>query len=391
MKARTFVRFLVPFLLVGCKSQEPSELKETYTRVYPEASLAEERSVALDLASSPRVRPDSGEKGVVAVSPLSMAHQNELQMRGIQAFKDGNLGRASAYFEEAERSIGLGEKELLAASATAYERGDYPKAFERAHALWNLLERRRTKTLEEDLRTSPFREAALVLGVVQLKTHEDKAGVALLESLVQSARDWPAPYLALAEHYQGKKAYNLSARVSNAGLDRAGVDPRLFVALARAYRALGQIENAKITLGRALKIFPEATSVLLWLGISEFENGAVTSACERFALGFAKDESNPVAAHNYSLCLVRGGDWERAENLLRNAIGRNAEVSHLRLLYGVVLKRLGNLRGARQTWGEFLALSESSDEKRALVEAALQDLTNEEGAPEKGLLAPMVP
>ena len=371
-------------LASGCATKTANELPPARPTllVYPKAGTLAERAVG-STGTLPNTKSSSGggqKQFPKESSPLLEKERDELVRRGISMLKKGDLGIAAALFEEAERSVALGERGLLAAALAQYLMGDTTRASNYSRALWTLLERRRTKTLEEDLQSSPHREAAFLLGVVQLKTHERQQGLFLLEKLISANPGWDAPYLALAEHYLFHNSPRLAKKVAQLGLQRFfEKGPEMHVTLARAQRALGEVDDSQQTLTRARVLFPQDSSITLWTAMGEFDGGFLTAACEKFAQVYERRPDMPAAANNFALCLTRQGEWDRAENVLKLAIAKNPELSSLRVLFGTVEKTRGNLLAAQQAWQDFLILAAPGDPNRELVQAALADLNREQG------------
>lgn len=272
-------------------------------------------------------------------------------------------------------ALALDQRSALAACIAQYQAGDYGKALSLIRELWASLEPQQPGPILQHLSNKAVREAGLIFALIELKTHNYKQGIVLLEKLIAANSEWEPPYLALGEHYLSSQAPGLAVKVAALGVQRFfDKSSEMYLLLARAHRALQDRTSARQVLNQAAALFPQNNDVTLWEATLDFDEGFLTDACEKFSRVYERQSELPEAANNFALCLTHRGQWDRAENVLKLAIGKNPEVSNLHFMFGTVEKNRGNLLAAQKAWQDFLILASPTDPNRVFVQSALADL-----------------
>lgn len=375
---RSLLRYffvVTSLLLLSCVSKE-REFAPT-ALVYPPTSSIRERASALQAARSKSVSPvQTTKRAHTSPSLLEGVDSQALAKLGLQYARQGTLAEAEVYFEEASRLGKLNEQELLARSYIYYEMGDLQKAYDSILLLWDVLERKRVHSFEEELKTNPMRECALLLALIQLETHERRDGIELLERLVRTNAQWLAPYLVLGNLYFQEGASELAERVAKAGLDRVAErdSADLYFLLAKAQKEQKKLDEAQRTLRLAQTHFPEDVRLLVFAGVFLYEDGNRIEGCELFEKAYSKNLNSQSATENYSVCLIQQGESEKAENVLRKSLLNFPRSHKHHLLLGMAAKKSGHFTEARSAWESYLALAPRSDENRIAIEENLNDL-----------------
>lgn len=302
-----------------------------------------------------------------------------LPRAGREPYRDTEL---AALREQLLAATAEGRKEtqLVTLGLAALEAGDLGAALAATREAWTSLQETRSRTLDEDLATSPLRDYAAAHARVLLATSERREGIVLLERIVSASPAWMPAYRMLFEHYSREGASGLAERVARRALGY-GLETEAWprVALARALRAQGRREEALGVLKAAETAFPSDSTVTSWLGLLLHDAGFLTEACERFALAYARLPGDEEASYNHASCLSREARFEDAEDVLRLAVMRNPGSASLRLLAGNVLRRRGRDADAYRAWREFLDMSDPRDPRRGRVENALEELGRADG------------
>ncbi len=252
--------------------------------------------------------------------------------------------------------------DIVASSVHDLQRGDFQKAIEKNRNILNNLERNRTKTLNEDYGTSPFREASLVLALAYLQEGDDENALPILEKLVIYSKNWSAIYVVLSDYYYNKKAFPLALDVATRGIDLCTEKlAYLYILQAKAYRGDGNNISAKQTLNLANERFPNNSDVNLWKGIIEYDEKNFESACKYFNVAYDLNKKNPYVAHNYSFCLIQGKQYDLASNVLNTAIANYPSHGYLYYLNGVLENFRMNYFAAQKSWQTYLSLANESD------------------------------
>lgn len=268
--------------------------------------------------------------------------------------------------------------DVIAASAADLKRGDFQKAIEKNRNVLNILERNRTKTLDEDFATSPFREAMLMLALAYLQAEDEEQGLPILEKLVIASNTWTPVYIALSEFYYSKKAYQLALQVATRGIDKCSNDLLpLYLAQGKAQRALGNRVAARQTINRAELLFPKSSAVLLWKGILAQDEKDYLSACEAFKLAFTQERSNPYISHNHAYCLIQSNQLEEASDILSITITNYPSLSILYYLKGFLENKRKNYLAAYKSWETYLTLIDENNPNYRLVHFKLSQMEQE--------------
>lgn len=252
--------------------------------------------------------------------------------------------------------------DVVASSIEDLRRGDFQKAIEKNKSILNVLERNRTKTLDEDYSVSPFRESSLVLALAYLQGGNEENALPILEKLVINSSHWTPVYIALSDYYFSKQAFSLSLDIASRGVDLCTEPtPLLYVFQARAYRSLGNKVAARQSLNRAKHLFSENNTVYLWFGVLDYDEKNYSSACEYFKKAYELDKINPNNAHNYTYCLIQEKQYELANNILQVALANYPSHAHLYYLNGVLENLRKNYFAAQKSWQTYLSLINESD------------------------------
>ncbi len=268
--------------------------------------------------------------------------------------------------------------DVIASSVADLKRGDYQKAIEKNKNILNILERNRTKTLDEDYGVSPFREAMLVLGLAYFQAGDEEHCLQILEKLVTTANTWTPVYLALAEYYFNKKAYNLSIQVAAKGLDKCSNDLlHLYLLQVKANRELGQHVAAKQIINRIEELYPKSSEMLLWKGIIYQDDKDYVAACAAFHSAFEQDRQNPHISHNHVYCLIQSNQLEEASDILSVAITNYPSFAMLYYLNGFLENKRKNYLAAYKSWETYLTLIDENDPNYRLVNFKLTQMEQE--------------
>jgi tetratricopeptide (TPR) repeat protein len=238
------------------------------------------------------------------------------------------------------------------------------------------LQESRSRTLEEDLATSPVREAALAYASALLSSASRREGLVLLEKIVAASPSWLLAYEVMFTHYLDQGSAFLAEKVARRALayanDEAGARPSIL--LARALRARSRPGEALAALRGAEARFPSESGITLWTGVVLHDAGFLTEACERFSSAYQRSRGDEHAAYNHAACLVRAERWGEARDVVKLALKQHPGSASLRLLAGNANRMLGHDADAYLAWRGFLDVAHPRDPRRAQVENALADL-----------------
>ena len=267
------------------------------------------------------------------------------------------------------------ELDVIASSIHDLQRGDTQKAIEKNKNILNNLERRRTKTLNEDYGVSPFREASLILAIAYLQDGDEEQAIQILEKLVIYSNTWSPIYMVLSDYYYNKKAYLLALNVATKGIDKCNDKlSYLYIMQIKSFRGIGNMISAKQTLNRARTLFPNNADLELWYGIIDYDEKNYDSACKHFNLAYENNKMNPYIAHNYSYCLIQSNQYDLASEALMLAISNFPSHAHLYFLNGVLENLRHNFLAAQKSWQTYLSLVDESDSNYKFVLFKLSQL-----------------
>jgi tetratricopeptide (TPR) repeat protein len=266
--------------------------------------------------------------------------------------------------------------DVIASSIQDLVRGDIQKAIEKNKNILSVLERKRTKTLNEDYGVSPFREASLVLALAYLQSGNNQEAISILETLVIYSNKWPAIYMVLSDYYYNIGAYSLALDVATKGIDLCTEKfAYLYVLQAKAFRGIANNINALRTLNMADILFPNNSDIILWKGILAYDDKKFDIACNYFKAAYELNKNNPNTAHNYSYCLIQGRQFDLASNVLLAAIADFPSQAHLYYLNGVLENFRMNYFAAQKSWQTYLSLVSESDSNYKTVMFKLSQMT----------------
>ncbi len=268
--------------------------------------------------------------------------------------------------------------DVIASSVADLKRGDYQKAIEKNKNILNILERNRTKTLDEDYGVTPFREAMLILELAYFQAGDEEQSLQILEKLIITANTWAPVYLALAEYYYNKKAFNLSMQVASKGIDKCSNDLlHLYLLQVKSSRELGQFIGAKQIINRVEVLFPKSSEMLLWKGIIYQDDKDYIAACDAFNSAFEQDRNNPHISHNHVYCLIQSNQLELASDILSVAITNYPSFAMLYYLNGFLENKRKNYLAAYKSWETYLSLIDENDPNYRLVNFKLTQMEHE--------------
>lgn|GEM_PF-5847838 len=357
-------------LTTGCVSKEPAPEEIIVDVHYRATDDVASRFSATDARTSPDAQ--AGSRGMRSMKDVPKSGRT--LGRDLAPTDAGALSRLRE--ELLATSVeGRKETQLVALGLAAYERGDFATALTHTRAAWLSLQQTRSRTLDEDLGTSPVREVALAFASALVASSESKEGIVLLERIAVASPRWLPVYSALFEHYMNVRAHDLAERVARGALSfTSGQGADANVLVARSLRAQGKRKETLDVLERARVAFPSDARVVLWFSLAQHDAGFLTEACEGFSLAYARMPGNQDAAYNHGLCLADARRWEEARSVVKLALVQHPHSDSLRLLAGNVLRRGGRNAEAYGVWKEFLSSSAPADPRRAAVENALDDL-----------------
>ncbi len=265
--------------------------------------------------------------------------------------------------------------EVIADGLKALDEGDIARALERSYTLWHALDVERSRSQEINLSLATFRNPALLLALAQAESSHGK-DTTLAEKIVHSNPKWEPGYIVLGHIYLKRHSLEIAEKVTRTAFDRIeSPTPSLIALRTKALQALGRNGEAMRVVNLGLEKYPNNVRLIQWQGLLEFSHGDLDKSCALFAKAFENSQADAVLTHNHAICLTQSGRLEEALGVLRSVLLENPQSASLRLLTGIVLKKLGNYAEARLVWREYLDLSEADDPQREVVTAALNDLT----------------
>lgn len=268
--------------------------------------------------------------------------------------------------------------DVIASSLDDIKRGDYQKAIEKNKNILNILERQRTKTLDEDYSVSPFREAMLVLSLAYMQAGDEKQTLLILEKLIINSNHWTPAYIALGEYYFSKKAYKLAYDVAVKGIDKCANDLlHLYILQLKSEREMGNLISAKQIVNRLNTLFPKDSNVLLWQGIIYQDDKDYLSACTSFKKAFEENRNNPYISHNHAYCLIQSGQYDEASDVLMIAMSNYPSIPFLYYLNGFLENKRKNYLSAYKSWETYLSMIGENDPNFRIVNFKLTQMENE--------------
>ncbi|WGL58579.1 tetratricopeptide repeat protein [Pigmentibacter sp. JX0631] len=268
--------------------------------------------------------------------------------------------------------------DVIASSIADIKRGDYQKAIEKNKNILNILERQRTKTLDEDYAVSPFREAMLILALAYMQAGEEKQTLQILEKLIISSNHWTPAYLALGEFYFSKKANKLALDVAVKGIDKCSNDLLyLYILQLKSEREMGNLISAKQIVNRLNTLYPKDSNVLLWQGILYQDDKDYLAACNSFRKAFEENRTNPYISHNHAYCLIQSGQYDEANEILMLAMTNHPSVPFLYYLNGFLENKRKNYLSAYKSWEAYLSMISENDPNYRIVNFKLTQMENE--------------
>jgi tetratricopeptide (TPR) repeat protein len=120
---------------------------------------------------------------------------------------------------------------------------------------------------------------------------DTEGAIAVLEDPANAKLDYPARYEILGQSYLDMGNYVKASGYLNQALALRPESAELLAALGQAQHFMGQTDEARQTLGRALNIEPTLPGALLWQGWVQAAQGA----SDRAADNFSAVEGNPLS------------------------------------------------------------------------------------------------
>jgi len=254
--------------------------------------------------------------------------------------------------------------------------GDYQSVIEKSRLVLKDLQVNDSNLPIEAYTLSPYKEASLLLALAFIQTGDEIGAVQILEKLVENSKNWSPIYVVLSEYYYNKGYYLLSLDVSNRGVDLAiDINPYLYILQTKSNFALGDKKNARISLNRGEFLFPNNNEIILWKGILEHFEGNNALSCKYFLDSYFLDKKNPYTAHNYSYCLIKDSQYEKACEVLELAISNFPSNAHLYYLKGVLENNRGSYFAAQKSWQSYLSLIDENDPNYKIISFKLSQMS----------------
>lgn len=252
--------------------------------------------------------------------------------------------------------------DVIANSVNDLKSGDTQLVINKCKNILSILERNKTKTLDEEYGISPFRETYLMLALAYLQEENKELSLPILEKLVLYSNNWSAPYIVLSNYYYNKKAFGLALDVATRGIDHCTDNiSYLYVLQAMSYRGMDNNIMAKKILNMANNLFPKNGNINLWFGIISFDEKKFDLVCKYFKLAFEYDNKDPYISHNYSYCLILEEKYNEASSVLSSTISNYPGHAHLYYLNGVLENLRNNYFAAHKLWQTYLTIADEND------------------------------
>jgi Flp pilus assembly protein TadD len=143
---------------------------------------------------------------------------------------------------------------------------------------------------------------------------------------------------------------------------------RALIALGHTLVKLGNVEEARVPLRRALELSPnsaDAANAFNNLGLSYLREGNLAEAVRNFAIAIELEPDEPLPHGNMGQALYRLGEREQALQALATAARLSPNDANIRNDYGYVLHKLGKLDNAIAEYRAAIELDPEHSQARA--------------------------